>query len=217
VSTTSARDWRVSQESFDRLLVALDPDRDRAGKKYQQIRESLERFFWWRGAAGYEDLADDTIDRVMMRISEGEQIRAGDPALYFYGVARNVLREHWARAARHAATTEQLEAEPAHDPAQVETETLGAERRHTCLDRCLETLLPETRNLLLRYYQDEKGGVSQSRQALADELGIGLNALRIRVHRIRCRIEPCVRRCMEVGPAGSSAISSRPSPPEEQR
>jgi DNA-directed RNA polymerase specialized sigma24 family protein len=213
----SARDWRPSQESLDRLLAALAPDRERAGQKYQQIRASLERFFRWRGVAAYEDLADDTIDRVMKRLAEGEQIRAGDPALYFYGVARNVLREHWVEAARLAAMTGQLKVEPGHDPGQAETETLDAERRHTCLDRCLETLLPETRSLLLRYHRDDQDGNSQNRRALANELAIGLNALRIRVHRIRTRLEACVRGCLDLVPAIGSATSSHLSEREEQR
>ena len=198
--TSSSRDWRVSQDALDRLLAALDSDRERAGHRYQEIRRSLEKFFWWRGAEAYDELADQTIDRVMRRMADGEEIRAGDPALYFYGVARNVLREHWAaEGSRRVALFSERSPAPLFDPARDEAEVLAAERRHACLDRCLALLPPETRALLLRYYQDEKAAKSETRQALAQEQGIGLNALRIRVHRIRLRLEPCLRRCMGEG------------------
>lgn len=197
---TTSREWLMSQDGLDRLLAALDADRDRAGRKYQDLRLRVERFFWCRGAADYEDLVDETFDRVMRRMAEGEEIRASDPALYFYGVARNVLRERWAaeagpRRARPLTPPRDL----LNDPNQLDADAQVAERRLACLDRCLETLPPETRSLLLRYYQDAKAAKSQTRQELAREQGIALNALRIRLHRIRQRLEPCLRRCSGAG------------------
>ncbi|MBL8114745.1 MAG: hypothetical protein JNK60_17825, partial [Acidobacteria bacterium] len=51
--------------------------------------------------------------------------------------------------------------------------------------------------LLLRYYQGDGASRIENRKALADELHVPMNALRIRVHRLRERLE----RCVTAGPA----------------
>lgn len=48
-------------------------------------------------------------------------------------------------------------------------------------------LTPGERDLLVRYYQGERS--IRSRKALAEELGVPMNALRIRAHRLRRRVE----------------------------
>ncbi|HEY7785163.1 MAG TPA: hypothetical protein VIB00_10575, partial [Pyrinomonadaceae bacterium] len=58
------KDWVLTQESFDALLHWLDPQRDRAGLRYEEIRRSLIKIFACRGCAEPEDLADETINRV---------------------------------------------------------------------------------------------------------------------------------------------------------
>jgi DNA-directed RNA polymerase specialized sigma24 family protein len=177
---------------FERLLALLDADRERAGERYEVIRRKLTKFFEWRGCLRPDELADETIDRVARRLADGELILADDPAGYFHGVAQNVLRETWARARR--------EPEPLADAPEVpEDRAPGAgealaERRLACLDRCLQRLAPESRRLVLAYYGE--GHAIRNRRALAAELGIAPNALRIRMHRLRARLEACVQACL---------------------
>ena len=76
-----------------------------------------------------------------------------------------------------------------------------AERQLACLDECVQTFPPPTRELLLRYHA-ERG---RTRQQLADELGLPLNALRIRMFRARVALERCVTACLE-RPAVDSAL-----------
>ena len=83
----------LTREGLEALLAFLDPDRDRAGEKYQQIRQRLVKMFECRGLTPPEEPADETMDRVARRLAEGEHVRAGEPMAYFHGVARNVLRE----------------------------------------------------------------------------------------------------------------------------
>ena len=61
------KNWDMSPESFEALLGWLDPDRERAGIKYEQIRSGLISFFTGRGHCEAEDLADETINRVISR------------------------------------------------------------------------------------------------------------------------------------------------------
>ena len=59
------------------------------------------------------------------------------------------------------------------------------EQRLDRLDRCLELLEPEQRKLIVEYYRDTGRQKIERRRALADRLGISMNALAIRASRIR--------------------------------
>ena len=83
--------WTLTQEAFDKLLLALDGDRDSAAEKYLEIRSNLTRFFEWRGCSFPEDHADETINRIAKRVAEGEEIL--NYSGYAMGVARLLLLE----------------------------------------------------------------------------------------------------------------------------
>jgi DNA-directed RNA polymerase specialized sigma24 family protein len=184
-------------EPLASLLAILDPDRERAAEKYEAIRRGLRGFFAWRGSVFPDELADETIDRVQRRLAGGATIRVQDPSLYFYGVARNVLRESWARgrSAHQVRATWALLQRSASgassDPGPDE-----ADRRLDCLGRCLECLPPEARAALLRYYEDQ-GAKADSRRRLAQSLGVAVPALRVRMHRLRLGLERCLQGCLE--------------------
>src|ERR1700739_538126 len=89
-------DWSPTQEDLDRLLAWLDPDRDRAGERYEMIRRKLILFFASRSFAFAEEMADECINRVMKKLPEIEQQYTGSPENYFFGVAKFVALE-WPR------------------------------------------------------------------------------------------------------------------------
>ena len=183
------KNWVITQEAFDRLLDRLDPNREQAGNAYERIREKLVKFFEWRRAALPDSDADETINRVARKIAEGAEIQ--NLNAYFYGVARLVFaeslksNEKQQEALRHIS-----EKVPGID------EDPDAEARHICLDGCLRGLPDKKRALILDYYQDEKGDKIKHRKHLADQLGVPVNALRIRAHRIRIGMESCVSECL---------------------
>ncbi|HEX8720195.1 MAG TPA: hypothetical protein VF736_06115 [Pyrinomonadaceae bacterium] len=176
----------VTQAAFDSLLSWLDPDRDLAARKYEQIRLRLIKLFTCRGRPDAEDLADETIDRVTVRAPEVSRGYVGDPCLYFYGVAHKVFLESLRRRPPRAPAPP-----PAPDAADEE-----AEREYECLERCVERLPPEGRELVLEYYRSERREKIDRRRELAARLGIAPNALRIRVHRLRASLLECVRACL---------------------
>jgi len=154
---------RPEGESFDRLLDWLDHDRDRAGEAYERIREKLTKFFDWRGAFEAEDLADRTIDRVSRKLSESAVREDSDATSFFYGVARNILREHRTEGARRFSALRELsrtgtdEARRSEAGAEVEPGYRDAGPgdgsspavRFQCLDRCMAALSAEDRSLIL--------------------------------------------------------------------
>src|SRR5437867_11229407 len=84
----------LRQEDFDRLLVWLDPDPERAGLIYEKIRWRLIAILASRGCKSAEDLADKTIDRVARRVKDIEATYVGDKSIYFLGVMNNVHHEY---------------------------------------------------------------------------------------------------------------------------
>src|SRR5207244_7917439 len=83
----------VTREKFASFLEWLSPDRDRAGEEYERLRFRLCTFFSQRRCSFADELADETINRVIMKVSE-EKIDNKIP--YCYDVAKNVVRE-WFR------------------------------------------------------------------------------------------------------------------------
>ncbi|MGH9841829.1 MAG: RNA polymerase sigma factor [Blastocatellia bacterium] len=184
------RKWALTQEAFDRLLASFDPDRESAGRKYLELRGNLLRFFEWRGCPFPEDHADETINRVARKISEGEAIR--DPAQYSIGVARMLLLEIYKEQAKErSALSEMANSET----ARYEFEAL--EPRVECLGRCLESLSPDNRELILHYYQGEKGEKIETRKKLTDRFKVPINTLRMRALRLREKLQVCVEDCLQ--------------------
>lgn len=183
-SPQSKKEWLLTQEAFDELLGWLNPDREQAGSRYEQIRLRLIKIFACRGCVEPEELADETINRVIRKLPEIKETYEGDPALYFYGVAQKVHLEYTRRKPI-----------PADLPSQPEPRA-EVEREYECLERCMQKLTPENREFVIRYYQDEKRAKIDNRRELAERLGIALNAVRIRAHRIRATLHECVRQCL---------------------
>jgi DNA-directed RNA polymerase specialized sigma24 family protein len=181
----------LTRESFDALLAQLDPDRERAGERYETFRRKLVRLFEWRGCCTPEDLADETINRVARRMKEGLELHSSDPYGYFCGVAHLLYKEVLRRSSQEHRALASGEVPP---PIVVPEDAEPTDDRLECLRRCLERLPPEQRDLVLRYHQGENN--ISNRKALARELDVPLNALRIRVHRIRRGLEACVRECL---------------------
>ena len=182
----------MTEEEFNAFLDWLDPDRNRAGEKYEIIRHRLIRIFISRGCNNPEEMADETINRVILKLPEIRESYVGDPALYFYGVAHKVYLEYRRKPVLSEILPEILSPDASFDDSSDENE-----RRHECLDKCMLQLPKDQREMMLQYYADDKRAKIDHRKELAEKRGITLNALRICVYRIRLMLEKCVRNCLE--------------------
>jgi DNA-directed RNA polymerase specialized sigma24 family protein len=181
--------WTLTQEAFDKLLVALGGDRDSGSEKYLELRTNLTRFFEWRGCSFPEDHADETINRMAKKIEEGEEIL--NPAGYAMGVARLLLLEIIKGRQREQSALNEIGT-----ASEAYVEPDDGENRLDCLQNCLQTLSPDNRELILQYYQGEKGEKIQNRKKLLGRLGIPVNTLRMRALRLRERLQGCVEQCI---------------------
>jgi RNA polymerase sigma factor (sigma-70 family) len=181
------KEWVLTQEAFDGFLGWLDTDREQAGRKYEEIRQKLIKIFICRGCTVADDLADETINRVARKVPEFRDTYVGDPVHYFYGVAHNIHLEYLRK---------KREAELALVPPPPPSRCDDTELEYECLEECMAKLPPEHRKLVLEYYQEEKRAKIEHRKRLAEQLGIDLNALRIRAYRIRAGLHDCIRECL---------------------
>jgi RNA polymerase sigma factor (sigma-70 family) len=183
------KDWKLTQEGFDLLLARLDADRNIAGEKYEAARQKLIKFLGWWGSQSPEDLADESIDRLIKKIAAGEDIK--DLTGYLIGVARLVFKEHVKDQVKRRNRMEQVR-----EDRPLTDDQIDSEARHQCYERCLEGLSSDNRELVVNYYQEEKRKKAAQREELSARLGIPINLLRIRAFRIRKKLGECLQKCL---------------------
>ena len=175
----------TTQESFEALLTWLNPDdREAAGRAYEVIRAGLIQMAVRRGFSDAEDLADETIKRVTNRVLEIAPTYVGEPAKYFRGVLRNILKEPRPKKVH----TDEF-------PVVLvdEEKTSNA---YDCLLSCLTSLSNKKCELILEYYSYHGREKIRSHTQMAHKLGISENALRMQAYHIRHKLEKCVRQCL---------------------
>lgn len=185
-----AKDW---EDNFRDLLRWLDPDPERAGAKYEEIRASLINIFNWRGFKNADELADETIGRVAAKVIEVSKDYQGDPARYFYAVAKRLFFEVYKQQQRvKFVSTESADFAKQENPSTEDQQDLD------CLDECLSHLSPADRDLILLYYEPGQPKIAH-RKKLAESAGVTANGLRIKTFRIRSTLQACVEKCLKTG------------------
>lgn len=188
-----AEQLEITQDNFEALLAWLNSDRVRAGEKYEEIRQSLIKILTWRGCNRAEDLADEVISRVTRKVPELVKHYKGDPALYFYGVAKRVFLEYRKGERLHVSLSEVKE----HEIAPLQEQSNEPERMQECLKLCLQSLSAKKRDTITAYYMRDKQAKIDKHKEMARQLSVAGNTLRVRAYRIRATLEDCIKRCLE--------------------
>ena len=204
VSSTE-KERELTSKAFTKLLAKLSADPEIAGIEYEELRRRLIKFFEWREAFFPEDLADETLNRTARKIDEGEEIEKNVIALAL-GVAHFIFLETSKRPDNRRAAIEELIPVAAPPEHRAEDDDL----REVCLRECLRSMPKESQELIIEYYRQEGRAKIEDRKALAEKLGISLNALFSRAKRIRDRLEQCVTQCVKRKLSGAS-VQRRPA------
>src|SRR5690242_5996607 len=128
------KEWQLTREAFEKVLGWLDKDVGKAGEKYEEIRAALIEIFVCRACPIAEELADETIDRVIRKLDAIRENYIGDPALYFYGVAQMIHLEYLRR-----------KSEPIEPPPLTALDY--TQQDYDCLEKCLGQMTLESRHL----------------------------------------------------------------------
>ena len=181
----------LTADIFGKLLARLDPDRERAGERYEDLRRTLTRFFEWRNAPFPEEQTDEVFNRIARKLFEGVEIR--NIGSYCYEVARLVCLE-----ALKGRDSKRASLDHSHDVAVVDRadEERENEIRLSCLEDCLDSLPIENRELIVEYYKESKRDRIERRKSLAASLGLQREALANRAQRLRDKLEQCVKSCL---------------------
>jgi hypothetical protein len=190
-STVQTGKWSLSREAFEEFLACLDPDRERAGQKYEQIRRALITFLRCRGCWSPEESADETIDRVIRRMSD---TRVEDMMSFTRGVARHVLAESH-RSVREVPLLNEA-------PGLLHLEIMQGEDgsdfdlRMGCLLASLRELDAADHDLIMQWYRHDKSEKIRNRRKLAAARGVSVETLRVQVYRVRKQIQQLVQKCL---------------------
>lgn len=179
----------LTKEELDLLLSKLHSDRERAGEEYLLLEERLRIYFQIRGCSESEELAAETLRRTARKLAEGEEIRVL-PA-YCRGIARFVWMEYWDRYETGNLPLDELPPIPIH-----KVEGFEQKERLTILEKCLRELPESDAQIFVEYWIHDDELNSDARRKMAERLRITPTALRLRIFRIRARLQKSIRKCM---------------------
>jgi RNA polymerase sigma factor (sigma-70 family) len=188
---------RLTRAQFDGLLRRLGGCSGRPGEKYEEFHWKLVKFFQWSSCLTAEDLADATLNRVAHKLETGgEAIQ--DVEAFAWGVAKKIKQE----ARKKDVKTIRLEDMPSKElfsdaGASVDAlhKKIQSQKELNCLHQCLQRFPAEDRTLFLAYRVD-KGHYMETRNGLAQRYGLTPGALRVRVIRMREKLERCLDVCL---------------------
>jgi DNA-directed RNA polymerase specialized sigma24 family protein len=158
------------------LLAIFDANAEHAEAKCQELYQKLVLYFEWNRRPDPQDLAQETFRRGFNRLQQGQKITSEKPDSYFYGIARNLVREGWS-----VRVAEQLDDQEPF-PAMTTFQNLTREEQLVFLKECLRELSKKELIMMMAYLEGEG-------EAWARKAGIPPATLRTRVHRIRKRLE----------------------------
>lgn len=175
----------LTSKSLAKLLNAFSTDEAAAALAYTKLRDALVRYFQVKGVSDPFEAADATIDRVADKVEENTSIE--DLTKFSFGVAKFIFfeRARIAKSQMRAADGFYLKTGFVENPL---------DRDHLDpLRECFLSLSKDDKKLLSMYFADMSADeIFLFRQKTADYHNISLNTLRIRVSRLRKRLEDCV-------------------------
>lgn len=172
---------KTDSADFDLLLQALEPTALSSHDSFRRCRSRLVRFFAWKRCEDPENLADETISRLVKNIHAGREISADHPYSYVHAIANNVFYEYLRSKKKSGIETDIDELPDLPAPAGTED----------CWTLCLAQLSPDKREFLEEYYLD-----SIDRDQFARDRGLTINALRLTVFRYKAALKRCVENCI---------------------
>jgi DNA-directed RNA polymerase specialized sigma24 family protein len=170
----------IIDQKFDNLLLKLEPDFPDSASRYKRFRSKIVKFFEWKRCEDAEELADETITRALNNLFSGTEILADSPYAYIYAIAANVYREYIRKQIRKETLLR-----------KAKERIVTAEQVQDCRTQCLQRLAESKSKLLQRYYLDP-----EDREAIAAELNLTLNALRLQIHRLKKELKDCYEECI---------------------
>lgn len=174
------------EKIFEEFLLRVEPYPPTPEERYKQLRLKLIKFFSWKRCEDPEALADETVRRFLRSLVEAEITRALSYSVV-YALASNLYIEYRRSKLQEDSLSEDLD----------RSLRSVSDNFEDCRAECLERVSPAQLTLLSEYYL----GI-ESREKLAQALGISTNALRLKVYRLKSQLQSCHQDCIRERSAG---------------
>jgi RNA polymerase sigma-70 factor, ECF subfamily len=136
-----------------------------------------------RDSAAAEDVAQETLRRVVEACRAGRLMNPSALPSFVFQTAHHICLQHFRSSSREGRALLRLSGEDAQNREPHPLTTLIGEERRNAVREALKQLSPEDRDLLrMMYYEEMDTG------ALAQSLGVTAGALRVRKHRVLARL-----------------------------
>jgi DNA-directed RNA polymerase specialized sigma24 family protein len=180
----------------DKLLLLFDDDPGRL----LRCREKLIRRFALEFRDDAEDLADETLKRVLLVLEREENQITTSIEAFISGFATNIIHEARKQVSRRGIALDDLPAakEPrSSSPEELLIACLEEEDLRLCWKQCLDELPRSDREMLIRYYDLELGKKLKAvREQMACSLSLTNAQLRKRTFNLRKELEACIKNCL---------------------
>jgi DNA-directed RNA polymerase specialized sigma24 family protein len=169
-------------------------DAQSAGERFEVLRRKLVFYFEARHCDDPEELAHETLGRLMQK--HGENVEVIDLMRYSYGIAKNVLHEY---LRQKKAEQKYVRDQGRPSPAGIEGEGAVAykERRLKCLEECAARLNEQESALLADYFKGRGRSKQEHRRRMAEQLNITRETLTLRVFYLKRKLRKCIEKCLE--------------------
>ena len=176
----------LTSQNFERLLAKLSADERQAAVAYTNLRDSLVRFFRLKGDHEPEAAADETLDRTALKVAADTPI--DNVTKYSFGIARLIFLE------RLRGENREKSAAVGFYGARIVAPNVEESDDFQYMRDCLRRLPADERDFLQSYFADDShDNLIVIRQRLTAENGVSINQIRVKVSRLRKRLEDCVR------------------------
>lgn len=180
----------------DKLLLLFDNDPDRLIR----CREKLVRRFILEFHDDAEDLANETLKRVLRGLERDKTQLTTTIEAFISGFATNIIHETRKQLSRREIPLDDLPV--AKEPRSISPEELliacsEDEDLRLCWKQCLDELHRSDREMLISYYDLELGKKLKAvRERMARSLGLTNAQLRKRTFNLRKELEACIKNCL---------------------
>jgi len=140
----------LKQEEFDGLLGLFSQNREEAGVIYEEMRNSLVRYFETRDCRDADMLADETLSRVAVKAHTFDPSRHTRPSSFVFGFASKILLEYSRDPQKMRITYDRWVQSALSVPVE-EKESDDEAAGMECLRKCLDEMLAEDRELMIAY------------------------------------------------------------------
>ena len=177
----------ITPENFAGFLAWLSPDAENAGAEYERLQFRLINYFANRNCRFADELADETINRVILKIG-AETIE--NKMAFVYGFAKNIYLESLRKEKIHFNIDELNIAEKSSDTDD--------DFSNECLEKCLNELSAENRELILSYFSENKHAKIDLHKQLSEKMKLTQTALRMKIMLLKQKLKICLQECMAI-------------------